>query len=288
MDGQVGLVLEGGGMRGVYTSGVLDVLLEQGIHVPYCIGVSAGACNLTSYLSGQIGRSYHVNVDYADDPDYISWGNLLHEHSMINMDMLFHKMPQSLIPFDFAAFAANPTKMVVGTTDCVTGKAVYFEEQDISGQDGTKHLQASSSLPLACLPVEVDGMTLMDGGISDPIPLAKAFSDGCTKAIVVLTRPQGYVKEPSKTYPLIKLKYGKEYKGMVEAMKHRHTVYNQQVQEIERLAKEHTVLVLRPSVDLQLDLLSREPEKLRQLYRLGINDTQSKLADIRDFIGAAS
>lgn len=284
MKGTVALVLEGGGMRGLYTAGVLDVFLEQRIEFPYCVGVSAGACNMVSYISGQHGRNRHVNIGYINDKRYLSWRNWFLHGSIFGMDMLFDIIPNQLAPFDHAAFSKYRGKAMVGTTDCLTGEPVFFEEHDISGRNGFLHLQASSSLPLLARPVKVDGRVLMDGGVSAPIPVEKALRDGYRKVVVVLTQPKGYQKSPSSTMGVLQLLYGRRYKGLVDAMARRHLVYNQELSLLDRLEAEGAAFIIRPSQSLQVGRLEKDRNKLETLYQLGMDDANGRLEALKNFL----
>lgn len=193
----IGLVLEGGGMRGVYTAGVLEYFLEHEIFFPYVIGVSAGAGVAASYLSKQKGRNKIVNVDYVTDPRYISFRNYLKSRQFFGMDFIFDEIPNKLVPFHYDEFYKNDAEFVVGTTDCHTGEPVYFGKEDY-GQEIIKVIKASSSLPFIAPEVHFKERVLLDGGISDPIPIKKAQSDGYEKSVVILTRNRGYTKRPSK------------------------------------------------------------------------------------------
>lgn len=193
MISETGLVLEGGGMRGVYTAGVLEYFLEQDLSFPYVIGVSAGACNAASYLSKQKGRNRIVNVDYVTDPRYISWRNFFKSRQFFGMDFIFDEIPNKLVPYHFEEFYKNQSEFVIGTTDCHTGKPVYFNRKDY-GKDVLKVLKASSSLPFISPEVDFNKRVLLDGGISDPIPIKKAQQDGYKKNIVILTRNRAIPK----------------------------------------------------------------------------------------------
>lgn len=283
----VALVLEGGGMRGLYTAGVLDVLLEKGISFPYCVGVSAGACNMVSFISGQHKRNYHVNIDFVNDKRYLSWRNWLLHGSIFGMDMLFNIIPNQLVPFDHDAFSRYPGKAMVGTTDCISGDPIFFEEHDLSGPTGFLHLQASSSLPLLAKPVKMDGRVLMDGGISAPIPVEQALQDGYQKVVVVLTQPKGYQKSPSSSIGMIKLAYGRKYKGLVAAMERRHQVYNDELALLDRLQADGKAFVIRPSQSLDVDRLEKDRGKLEHLYQLGVQDTIDTFDKLRAFLEIA-
>ncbi|HZG70764.1 MAG TPA: patatin family protein, partial [Chondromyces sp.] len=172
-----GLVLEGGGMRGLYTAGVLEYFLENDIEFPYVIGVSAGACMAASYLSKQLGRNAKVNIGYANDRKYLSFRNLIKNGELFGMDYLFNKIPNELVPFDYKAFEDNPSEFVIGTTDCKTGEPVYFSRKEYQA-DVLTPIRASSSLPFMAPIVSFQGFDLLDGGLSDPVPLKKAEQDG--------------------------------------------------------------------------------------------------------------
>lgn len=172
-----GLVLEGGGMRGVYTGGILEYFMEQDLYFPYVIGVSAGACHAASYLSRQRNRNKTVNIDYASHPQYLSYKNLWKKRQLFDMEFIFHEIPEKHVPFDFETYFNSPERFLVGTTDCETGQSVYFEKEG-TNDDALNLLQASSSLPFIAPAVNYRGKQLLDGGISDPIPVRKAQEDG--------------------------------------------------------------------------------------------------------------
>ncbi|MCL6572833.1 MAG: patatin family protein, partial [Bacillus sp. (in: Bacteria)] len=224
MINQVGLVLEGGGMRGVYTAGILEYFLEKQLFFPYVIGVSAGACNAASYLSKQQGRNKTVTIEYASDPRYISWRNYLKNRQVFGMDFIFDDLPNKFVPYDYDVFYANPSEFVVGTTDCLSGEPVYFKKKEY-GDELLTVLRASSSLPFIAPVVRFKDKILFDGGISDPIPIKKAQQDGFAKNIVILTRNQGYLKTPSKFHFLVERKYP-EYKGLQQSLRNRYSQYN--------------------------------------------------------------
>ena len=233
----IGLVLEGGGMRGIYTAGVLDYFLEQNIEIPYVIGVSAGACMGSSYISKQHGRNKRVNTEFLQHPEYISFKNLFRNKQLFGMDLIFDTIPNELDPFDFESFYRADQKFIIGTTDCISGEPKYFEKDHIlESVDMLNMIRASSSLPLMAPVVEYNEHVLMDGGISDPIPLLKSEADGNRKNIVILTRNTGYRKKPSRGNWYLQKKY-KEYPGLVEAVLKRYEVYNQQLDYIEEQEK---------------------------------------------------
>lgn len=266
---KVGLVLEGGGMRGVYTSGVLDHFMEEDLYFPYVIGVSAGACNALSYISRQVGRSREINVNYASDKRYINYRNLLKGKGIFNMDFLFNDIPNRLVPFDYEAFHAAEEKLVIPTTDCQTGQAHYFEKEDRS-EKVISAVKASSSLPLVGKMVELDGKELLDGGIADPIPIKKSVEDGNEKHVIILTRPKGYQKKPFRAKVTANLVYS-NHKNLVSALEKRHEIYNQSLRYIEELEAAGKAYVIRPQENEVVKRTEKDPEKLQELYLRGYN-----------------
>jgi predicted patatin/cPLA2 family phospholipase len=278
---QIGLVLEGGGLRGLYTSGVLDALLDQQIKIPYVIGVSAGVCNAVSYLSHQKGRSASINIEHCNDPEYYSFRHFLKTGNIFNPDMMFNKMVYELYPFDFETYENSKMTLIAGTTDCETGLPVYYKLDGL--KDKMTVIQASSWLPFLSKIVEYDGKKLLDGGISDPIPVKKSIADGNQKNIIVLTQPKGYQKSPSKINALAPIKYHR-YPKLVELLKTRHTLYNQTLSYIEKLEQEGTALVFRPSASLGISRLEKDQQKLKAAYQQGYNDVVNQIDQILAFI----
>lgn len=277
----VGLVLEGGGMRGVYTCGVMEYFMEKELYFKYVIGVSAGACNAASYISKQRGRNEKVIIGYINDSRYLSFRNLLRERSLFGMNFIFDEIPSKHVPFDFEEFNNSQCNFVIGATDCRTGRAVYFTKKDI---DEKFHpLRASASLPMVSPIVNYKGYELLDGGIADSIPIAKAIEDGNDKNIIVLTRNRGYRKSPIKFEKVIKLKYRK-YPELVNALINRYKKYNETLDLIEKLEREGKVLVIAPSKELSVDRYEKKPEKLRQLLREGYEDAAALYEKIIEFI----
>jgi predicted patatin/cPLA2 family phospholipase len=277
----VGLVLEGGGMRGVYSAGVLEYFLEREIFFPYVIGVSAGACNAASYLSRQKGRNHTVNIKYATDPRYLSWRNFVKKREIFGMDFIFNEIPNSLVPYDYEAFYSNQSEFVIGTTDCLTGKPVYYAKKDY-GSEMLTVLKASSSLPLIAPEVSYNDRVLLDGGISDPIPIKKAQTDGYKKNIVILTQNIDYEKKPTRYQFLIKRLYP-NYKGLQKAIETRYKTYNDTISHINQEEKSGNIIVLRPKEPLEVGRLERDPRKLERLFNRGYEDAKTYEKLIRDF-----
>lgn len=266
----IGLVLEGGGMRGVYTAGVLEYFLEKQLYFPYVIGVSAGSAMAASYLSQQKGRNYKVNIHYVNDSRYLSFRNFLRNRQLFGMDFIFEEIPNKLVPYDYEQFWANPAELVVGTTDCYTGEPVYFKKEDYQN-DLLTVLKASSSLPFIASEVRFKNRILLDGGISDSIPVLKAQKDGFRKNVVVLTRNKGYRKQPSRFNGFIKRKYP-EYTGLHKAMENRYKLYNDTIDYIEEEERKGNLLVIRPQEPLEVGRMERNQQKLKKLYFQGYKD----------------
>ncbi|WP_195780829.1 patatin family protein [Priestia megaterium] len=277
-----GLVLEGGGMRGLYTTGVLDYFMERNLYLPYVIGVSAGACHATSYLSRQIGRSRKANLDFLEDPRYLSWKNYFKTKEIFGMDFVFDEIPNQLLPFDFEAFAERTEKLVVGATDCVTGEPVYFDEYD---RDILTAVRASSSLPFLAPVVTYKGKELLDGGISDPIPIKKAVQDGYRKNIVVLTRNEGYRKKKSNMLWLLKRKY-RHYDGLTRALENRYKLYNETLAYIEEQERQGNIFVIRPQTPLVVGRIEKNRERLDALYNQGYKEAEAQFASLQNWLNS--
>lgn len=277
-----GLILEGGGMRGVYTGGVLEKLLEEEIFVDYVIGVSAGACHAASYISRQNGRNREVTIGYVNHPEYISVKNLLVKRELFGMELIFNEIPNSLVPFDYERFNNATEEFVVGATDCLTGEAVYFEKQN-QPEDVLAIVRASSSLPLMSKPVEFAGKLLMDGSIADPLPIRKALSDGVTKPIIVLTREKGYRKKRSR-FARILPAFVRQYPAIAKKMESRHLYYNETMDFIDQLEQEGLAMVIRPMNLYGIRGIERDQEKLEVLYQQGYQDATARFDELIDFL----
>ncbi|WP_411954218.1 patatin family protein [Alkalibacillus sp. S2W] len=279
---QTGLVLEGGGSRGVYSAGVLRYMMEQDWYLPYTIGVSAGACNGSSYVARQLDRNRQVNIDFVDHPDYLSLRNLVRKRQLFGMDFLFDTLPNELAPFDYQTFDQATEDFVVGVTDCMTGEALYYQKSDYP-DDMVTLLRASSSLPLVAPVVEFEGRYLMDGGIADPIPLKQSERDGNTKHVIVLTKERGYYKKPQSFRRWIRRKY-RDYPGLLEALDRRHHVYNETLDYIYEQEAKGNVFVISPSRAPEVGRVERNKEKLTALYNQGYHDVEYLASSLREFL----
>ena len=261
-----GLILEGGGMRGVFTCGVLDCLMDRGIRFPYTIGVSAGACNGLSYMSSQRGRARYSNIDLLEKYRYISFKHLIFKGNIMDFDLLFDDFPNRIIPYDYPALAACEERFEMVTTSCRTGRACYFEEKNDPDRI-IDIVKASSSLPFVSPISYVDGEPMLDGGIADSIPLLRARELGFDNNLVVLTRNKGYRKSSGAIHlpPFI---YGR-YPQLREAIRRRNMLYNEQLALVERLEDEGTLTVLRPERPIEVGRIERDTRKLAALYDEG-------------------
>lgn len=266
MDSKIGLVLEGGGMRGVFTTGVLDYMLDNGITFGYCVGVSAGVGNGLSYMSRQRGRAKLSNIDLFEKHRYIGIRYLLTQGSIIDLDLLYDKLPNEMLPFDYDACFANPMTFEMVTTSCRTGKACYLTET----ADRKRLLEvtkASCSLPFVCPVTTVDGEPMLDGGIVDSIPIERAMATGHPRNVVVLTRNRGY-RSGQRDFKTPRFVY-RNYPRLRLALSRRHAVYDRQLELAERLEDEGRILAIRPRRPLEVGLFEHDTAKLTALYEEG-------------------
>ena len=268
----VGIIDVGGGMRGIYTAGVYDYLHDHGVKLDYCLGVSAGAANLVSYLSGQRGRNYRYYTDYANRPEYMSLGNFLKKGSYFDVDYIYSTLSDSHgeDPIDYAAFEASSIPYVVVATDAESGLPRYFTRADVHPDD-FDIVKASCSLPIVCRPYPVHGAPCFDGGVSDPVPYKKAFADGCDRVVVLLTRPKDF-RRPPLSHPHAARLALRKYPRTLEALLRRHLVYNQALDELAELEKQGKALVLAPADIDGISTLRRNPMALERLYGYGFQN----------------
>ena len=261
-----GLVLEGGGMRGVFTSGVLDAFMKHDLYFPYVVAVSAGACNGLSYMSRQPRRARYSNIDMLRKYDYISLKRLLTQGSIFDPNILYERFPNEIVPFDYETYRENPAVYEIVTTNCLTGRAEYLTEKT-DPKRLTAIVKASSSLPYVAQITEVDGVPMLDGGIVDSIPVVRAIDKGYSPNVVILTRNRGFrSSEPDIKVP--KLFYG-EYPRLRVALSRRVEEYNKQLELIERMEDWGEVICIRPERPMEVDRLCRDVEKLEALYEEG-------------------
>ena len=279
MENRTGLVLEGGGVRGIYTAGVLDVFMEEGLTFDGVIGVSAGAIHACSYLSGQKGRSIRYYRKYVSDPRFMSLRSWLKTGDVVGADFCYHELPDKLDVYDHEGFLRNPTPYWVVCTDVETGKAEYVRLTDMRGQ--IEYLRASASLPYFSRIVTLDGRKYLDGGCADSIPVEAFRRMGYGRNVVVLTRAASYRKKPEMT-ALARLVYRK-YPAFVRTLERRHEMYNEQLAQIGQMEAEGSVFVIRPAKPLEIGRLESDPEKVQHVYEQGCADARAALAALKSW-----
>ena len=277
------LVLEGGGLRGIFSAGVLRRFMDDKLYCDYVIGVSMGACSAANYVSRQPERNRIVNTRFLRDRRYLSYARLLAGGDLFGMDFIFREIPHRLVPFDFDTFYASPVRLVTVATDCVTGEAVYYEKSDL-GTDYLTVLKASSSLPFIARPVTFRGRTLMDGGLADSVPVRKAVADGREKRIVVLTRPKGYRKKASRM-PAVLLRRYRRFPGLLDAMSSRHRVYNETMDYIDDLEEAGEAFVIRPEGKPAAERVEKDKDKVYLTYDEGYDTASRLFPRLRAYLG---
>lgn len=277
------LVLEGGSLRCLFTAGVLDVFMEHGIWLPYIIGVSAGSLSGINYVSGQIGRTAKVNLDYIEDKRYLGIRNLLMGKGIFNFDFLFGEITEQLIPLDKEAFYHSPTRYLAVATCCEDGTPRYFERDHCS--DIMLAARASSSMPLLARMVELNGEHLLDGGISMPVAYDKAKKDGYQKRVLILTREHGYrKKQPSSAILTAFEKAYRQYPHLVEKLLTMPKRYNQMQKEIDMLEKKEELFVIRPELPVTISRIEKDRTKLNALYQEGRKVAEKQLVALNCFL----
>ncbi len=278
-----GLVLEGGAMRGLFTAGILDVLMENGVVFDKAAGVSAGAAFGCNYKSRQPGRAFRYNRKYASDWRYKSWRSLIFTGDLYGADFCYHKLPDELDVFDKKTFAEDPMEFYAVATDVITGKPEYHLLTD-GGNEDLEWIRASASMPLASRVVDINGQKLLDGGITDSIPLEFLEKQGCTKNLVILTQPESYTKHQYKQFKAIAAALHK-YPALVQALHDRPAMYNGQTAYVKVREDEGSALVLRPPHPLNISPLEKNPDELQRVYDTGRKLAGEKLQKIIDFLG---
>lgn len=276
-----GLVLEGGAMRGLFTAGILDVMMEAGIEPDGLIGVSAGAAFGCNYKSRQIGRAIRYNTRFAKDSRYSGVWSLLKSGDYFNAEFGYHIVPKKYDIFDVETFKRNPMEFIVVCTDVETGQAIYHKMDHVDF-DELEWLRASASMPLASKVVEVGGYKLLDGGVSDSIPLAYAESIGYERNLVILTQPEGYIKKRTKLMPLMRIGLRK-YPEMVKAMDTRYQMYNSELDYVRQAEQEGRCMVIRPEREIPIGHVSHDPVQMRLVYNMGRRTGKHYVEQIKEF-----
>ncbi len=277
----IGLIDIGGGMRGVYTCGIYDYLLDRDVKIDYCIGVSSGSGNLLNFVARQRGRSVKFFTDYSFDKDYFGAVAALKSGNLINLNYIYSEVSNSTgkDPIDFEAFMANECRFTCVSTDSKTALPRYFTKEDFKKDDYTA-LKAACALPVACRPVKFGGKKYFDGGVSDPIPIKKAFAEGCDKVIVCITQPRDYRKTKIHWAANILLANHRKVLDNILIM---HNMYNNGIEELIELEKQGKVLLVDPEFCFGVDTIKRDKQGMQSLYELGYRDGKR----VEDFVNQA-
>lgn len=282
MNQKTGLVLEGGAMRGMFTAGVLDVMMENGVTFDGAMGVSAGAVFGCNFKSRQIGRSLRYNMRFCGDPRYCSVESLIKTGDLYGVQFCYDEIPNKLDPFDVETYKNNPMVFYAVCTNVETGKAIH-KRLDNGDKKDMEYFRASASMPIVSRIVEVDGYKLLDGGITDSIPLSSMERRGYPKNVVVLTQPLGYVKEKSGMLPLIRVAM-RRYPNIIKAMEVRHIRYNKQTEYVREQELAGNAFVIRPPYPLGISRTEDDPAQLRRVYDLGRAEMEKQLTALKEFL----
>lgn len=277
-----GLVLEGGAMRGMFTAGATDVFLENGINFDMCVGVSAGAAFGCNIKSKQIGRAIRYNMKYCRDKRFCSFSSLIKTGDLYGADFCYRELPEELDIFDEKTFFENPLEFYAVCTDIKTGEPLY-KKLDKKEDNYYEWFRASASMPLVSRIVEIGDKKLLDGGISDSIPLKFSENSGCTKNVVILTQTKDYIKKKNPIMPLMRLKY-KDYPNLINAIETRHEMYNEQVKYVLEKEEKGEIFVIRPKIPLPVSRTEKDPEKLYETYKIGRKITEENLDKIKEYL----
>ncbi|EGM67947.1 patatin-like phospholipase family protein [Shewanella sp. HN-41] len=284
----VALVLEGGGLRAIYTAGVLDAFLQQSLNFNYVIGVSAGAIYPVSYVSRQFGRNLKIQQQYLNDKRYMGMRYWLTTGNYVNTDFTYRRMAYELLPFDFKTFLTSGTEFKVGAFNCNTGKTDYFGMADFQEHDKLLDvLIASSSLPFMSKPSVINQNYYLDGGIGEPIPLAQSLKDGYARQVVILTQDKHYQKSAMKMNWLARKAY-KRYPAVARALSERHHLYHQTLTELDQAVAADNAFVIRPAQPLNLSRLDRNIDKVTAVYHQGLADGQAILPKLQAWLNTGA
>jgi len=279
---KTGLVLEGGAMRGLFTAGILDVLLEADVAFDGVVGVSAGAAFGINFVSRQLGRTIRYNKRFAHEWRYCSLRSWLTTGDLFGAEFAYHVVPEQLDPFDCETFEQSKTAYHLVCTDVRTGKAVY-QQLNKGGHETYDWVRASASMPMVSKPVRIGEHLLLDGGVADSIPLAFFENEGYERNVVILTQPEGYIKGHNKLMPLMRIAL-RNYPAMVHALDVRHVMYNQQLELVRQRELEGKALVIRPTEKLDIGHISHDPDEMQAVYDIGRKEGKKQLEKIQEFL----
>lgn len=271
---KTGVIDVGGGMRGIYGTGVFDYCLDKGINFGYGIGISAGSANLASYVGGQRGRNYVFYRDYSSRKEYMGLGELLHHHSFLNLDYIYGTLSNSdgENPLNYDGIMKNPMEWYVAGTNAITGEARYFDRNDIK-RDDYSILKASSAIPVVCEPQYIDNVPYFDGALGNPVPVKKAFEDGCDKLVLILTKPESLIQTPDNEKILAKM-FQSKYPKAARQLELRAERYNEGVALAQKYAKDGKAIIISPDDTCGVDTLVKNKSSLQKLYEKGYEDAE--------------
>lgn len=282
---KTGLIVEGGGMKCAYSAGVLDIFLDEQLQFDYCIGVSAGSANCASFLGGQRERNMRFYVEHVKDPHYISLRSLFTTGSLFGLEYIYGNMTNEggIDPLDYDAYFQNPTETYFPATDAETGKPHYFNKNEVK-RNQYQPIMASCALPVACRPIYYQGHTYFDGGVSDSIPVQHALEQGCERMIVLLSKPRGYRMVPQGGKAVYTMALRRKYPQVVEALNHRHEMYNRQMEQLEELVRQGQALVFCPSAEISIGTYTTDPAVMKRLYENGLSDGIKRRKEVEEFL----
>ncbi len=275
---KTGLVVEGGGLRGIYGSGVLDCFLDACLEFDYCVASSAGAANVASFLAKQKMRNHRFYTVYVKDKRYMSFGNWLKTGSFFGLEFIYDTLTNEIDPIDYDTMLSTKSIYQVTATNALTGRAEYLDLSYFQ-KNNCRALMASCAMPVLCKPIAMQGKLYYDGGLADPIPVKRALEDGCRQLVVVLSQPRGTQKKP-EPYPWLYSRMLRKYPQVIAVMRKRHEIYNETLALIENLEREGRAVVIAPSSHIDLGFASKKEQELQQLYDLGVFDAGQVLQKI--------
>ncbi len=275
-----GLVLEGGTFRGIYSAGVMDAFIEEGIEFPYVIGVSAGISNGVSYVSKQFGRNIEILEKFRNDKRYIGAGNYRKCKSLFGLDFVYGEIPKEHVPFDYETFRSFTGKCLVGVTNAETGKPEYLDA--LKDGDDFQYLRASCAIPGYFPAIMIDGTPYYDGGLASPIAVKQALKDGCSRAVIILTQPEGFVKKCGKGNIAMSQLIKRKYPEIEMLLLARHKIYNRQIEFCNELERRGKAVILRP--DHALDSFEKSEKTLRETWQMGYEQGKARAEEIRAFM----
>ena len=275
-----GLVLEGGTFRGIFSAGVMDAFIEEGIEFPYIVGVSAGISNGLSYVSKQFERNIVILEKYRNDKRYLGLGNYKKCRSMFGLDFVFGEIPQELVPFDYEEFRRYKGKCLVGVTNAVTGKPEYFNALD--DDENFRFLRATCAIPGYFPAIMINDTPYFDGGLASPIPVKQALKDGCSKTVIILTQPEGFVKKCGKGNIAMSQLIRRKYPEIEMRLLVRHKIYNKQTEFCNELERRGKAVIFRPPY--KLDSFEKDEKVLRAVWQEGYEMGKSRADEVREFM----